>query len=239
MKKSTVSLCSFVFSLMLVANAEAIGFVQVNAAVPQTPQSGVSVTYLSAQTAGNLNVVVVGWNDSTAAVTSVSDTRGNVYQLVVGPTLLAGVASQSIYYAKNIAGAAAAGNSVTVNFSVAARFADIRILEYSGLDRSSPVDVVKTATGTNSTSSSGAVATSNANDLLFAANLVQTGTRAAGTGFSSRIITSPDGDIAEDRIVSAVGSYSATAPLTSAGAWIMQMVAFRAPSALQIGRAHV
>ena len=128
-----------------------------------------------------------------------------------------------------------------MNFSVAARYPDIRILEYSGLDRINPVDVVKTATGTNATSNSGAVTTTNANDLLFAANLVQTSTRAAGTGFTSRIITSPDGDIAEDRIVSAVGSYSATAPLTSAGAWIMQMVAFKAaPNApdLTITKTH-
>ena len=38
----------------------------------------------------------------------------------------------------------------------------------------------------------------------------------------------PDGDIAEDRVVTAVGSYSASAPLSSAGPWVMQMVAFRA-----------
>ena len=48
-----------------------------------------------------------------------------------------------------------------------------------------------------------------------------------GTGFTSRVITTPDGDIAEDRIVMVVGSYSASAPMTS-GTWVMQMVAFRA-----------
>ncbi|HEV2194387.1 MAG TPA: hypothetical protein VGR55_02340, partial [Candidatus Acidoferrum sp.] len=48
-----------------------------------------------------------------------------------------------------------------------------------------------------------------------------------GTGYTSRVITSPDGDILEDQIVKATGSYSATAPISS-GAWIMQMVAFRA-----------
>ena len=42
------------------------------------------------------------------------------------------------------------------------------------------------------------------------------------------MITVPDGDIAEDRIVTAVGSYSASATLSGAGAWIMQMVAFKA-----------
>ena len=37
-----------------------------------------------------------------------------------------------------------------------------------------------------------------------------------------------DGDILEDRYVTAVGSYSATAPLNQGAAWIMQMVALRA-----------
>ena len=56
-----------------------IGFVQVNAATPQTASASVSVTYPAAQTAGNLNVVAVGWNDTTSTVSSVTDSRGNTY----------------------------------------------------------------------------------------------------------------------------------------------------------------
>src|SRR5262245_28587886 len=41
-------------------------YVQGSYAVPQTPQSTVNVTFSGAQTAGNLNVVVVGWSDTTA-----------------------------------------------------------------------------------------------------------------------------------------------------------------------------
>src|SRR5262249_6931360 len=48
----------------------AIAFVQANSAVPQTPQTAVNVTYVNAQGAGNLNVVIVGWNDTTAKVSS-------------------------------------------------------------------------------------------------------------------------------------------------------------------------
>src|SRR5208283_4707100 len=51
-----------------------------------------------------------------------------------------------------------------------------------------------------------------------------------GSGFTQRLLTSPDGDIAEDEAVTATGSYSATAPLSSSGPWIMQMVAFRTPN---------
>ena len=88
-----------------------INYVQGNYATPQTPQTTVNVTFTAAQAAGDLNVVVVGWNDSTATVSSVSDSKGNVYTRAVGPTVVSGALSQSIYYAKNIASAAAGANT--------------------------------------------------------------------------------------------------------------------------------
>ena len=97
--------------LLLSRGALAIGFVQVNYADPSTPQSTLSVTFTSAQTAGDLNVVAVAWGDTTATVTSVTDSKGNVYHLAVGPTLYTGVMSGSIYYAANIAGASTSGPS--------------------------------------------------------------------------------------------------------------------------------
>jgi hypothetical protein len=100
-------------------------------------------------------------------------------------------------------------------------------LEYSGIDAVSPVDVTAGATGNSTTSSSGAVITKNAKDLLVGANLVWTSTTGPGSGLTQRLLTQ-DGDIAEDHMVTATGSYNANAPLSSAGAWVMQMVAFRA-----------
>jgi hypothetical protein len=171
--------------------------------------------------------VVVGWNDATATVSSVTDAKGNVYTLAVGPTVLSGQLSQAIYYAKNIQAAAANTNIVTVQFNVAAAYPDIRLLEFSGINAANPVDVTAAATGATATSSSGAATTTNGNDLIFGANTVSTTTSGPGPGFTSLIITSPDGDIAEEAAAFATGSYSATAPLTRAGPWVMQMVAFR------------
>jgi uncharacterized protein YciI len=207
----------------------ALTYVQGNYAAPQSPLTAVTVKYPAAQTAGHLNVVIVGWNDATAQVSSLTDSRGNVYQSAVGPTVLTGSnpVSQSIYYAKNISAASAGANTVTVKFTAAAYYPDIRILEYSGIDAVSPVDVTAGATGNSTTSSSGAVITKNAKDLLVGANLVWTSTTGPGSGLTQRLLTS-DGDIAEDRMVTATGSYNANAPLSSAGAWVMQMVAFRA-----------
>src|SRR5260370_7082671 len=204
--------------------------VQMNYATPQASVTTVSVTFTAAQSAGDLSVVVVGWNDTTEGVASVTDTKGNAYQLAVCPTALAGLLTQSIYYAKNIAAAGAGANTVTVSFTVAATFADIRILEYGGMDPASPVEVTASATGNSATSSTPALVTTNAADLLFAANIVWPNTTGPGTGWTSRVITSPDGDIAEDQAVATAGSYSVTAPLSGAGPWVMQAVAFKAAS---------
>jgi hypothetical protein len=92
--------------MFTVTTAAQISFVQVAYAVTPSATT-VPVTVTGAQAAGNLNVVVVGWNDAVRTVQSVTDSKGNVYTRAVGPTVLAGAATQSIYYAKNIAAAAA------------------------------------------------------------------------------------------------------------------------------------
>jgi hypothetical protein len=202
------------------ATAQPISFIQVAAAVPQSPVATVSVTYPDVQAAGDLNIVVVGWNNDTSTVQAVQDSAGNVYDLAIGPTTATGI-RQSIYYASNIR---SGSNTVTVIFNQPTAFPDIRVLEYRGV---SALDATAGASGNSSFSTSGTATTTSPNELIFGANTVATSTSGAGSGFTSRIITSPDGDIAEDRIVSVTGTYSAAAPLNSAGPWVMQMVTFK------------
>jgi uncharacterized membrane protein len=204
-----------------------ITYVQGNYADPQASHSSVFVPYTAAQSAGNLNLVVVAWEDSTATVRQITDSKGNTYTRAVGPTVISGVASQSIYYAKNIASAAAGSNSVTVTFSSSAKNPDVRILEYSGADTSSPIDVTAASSGNGRTCSSGSANTTNATDLILGADVALALTTGPGTGFTKRVLTSPQGNIVEDQSVTATGAYSATAPLMPTGRWIMQMVAVR------------
>src|SRR6266481_1471294 len=147
-----------------------ISFVQQNYAVPQTPQSSVSATFAAAQLAGDTNIVAIGWSDSTSSVTAVTDTKGNIYTSAVGPTRLAGVQSQAIYVAKNVVAAAPGTNAVSVSFNNAVPFADVRILEYGGLDVVSPLDGTTGSSGNSTTSISGAVTTGGGYDLIFGAN---------------------------------------------------------------------
>src|SRR5215472_8246609 len=207
------------------SSTAAIGFVQVAAATPTSAQV-LSVTFPGAQTAGNLNIVVVGWADTTSTVSSVVDSQGNAYSRAVGPTSGNGV-QQSIYYAKNIV---AGGNTVTVTFNKVASYPDVRILEYDGLDANGPLDATAGAVGNSSSASSGPATTTSSNELIFGAGTTAGGFSGPGAGFTVRLITS-DVDIAEDKVVSTNGSYSAVAPLDGA-AWVMQMATFKAASVL-------
>jgi len=200
-----------------------INFVQVAAATPPTPQTSVMVTYPQPQVQGDLNIVVVGWNDTVATVQSVTDSLGNSYTLALAPT--AGTAlTQSIYYAPIVL---SGSNTVTVTFSQAATLPDVRVLEYSGLSATGPLDVTAGTSGSGTLASSGSATTNFASELIFGADTSSVATQGPGQGFTSRIVTS-DGNLAEDEIVSVTGSYAATAPLTTSGPWVMQMVTFKA-----------
>ncbi len=213
----------------LAAVAAPPAFVQVNAATPQTNQSSVAVAYTSAQVAGDTNILAIGWNNATSNITSVTDSAGNAYQVAV-PTARGSGLSQAIYYATNIKAAGAGANTVTVTFNTATPFIDIRALEYSGLDPVNPFDVGASASGNSTAANSGSVTTSAASELIFAAGMTAGVFSAAGTNFTNRIITAQDGDIAEDRLVTTAGSYTATASLSSA-TWLMQVATFKAAGA--------
>src|ERR1700756_2532935 len=58
----------------------AVAYIQGNSVTPGT-QSTVTTTFSSAQTASDLNIVFIGWEDTTSQVSSVTDTSGNVYVL--------------------------------------------------------------------------------------------------------------------------------------------------------------
>ena len=206
-----------------------IAFVQGAYTDPLTVQSSVAVTFASPQAAGDLNIVAIGWSGSTDSVVSISDTSGNTYAVAASPVVLTGSRSQVMYYAKNIAGASADANTVTVTFSAAVDSADVRILEYSGIDPNNPLDISVGAAGTGSALDSGTATTSSANELLVTANDVEHSIASAGSSYTQRLSTL-DGDDTEDQIVASAGNYNGTAAQYGSGDWIMQLAAFRAAS---------
>ena len=220
---------TFMSLLLPVLAAGQASFVQVNS----NPNlfvytNSVDVPFAAAQAAGNLNVVVVGWNDTSSTIATVADSNGNTYALAAGtvstplPSSFQAGVSQAIYYAKNIN---AGANTVTVTFNQNTAVQSIRIAEYSGLDPANPLDTSVGSSGSSSPADSGAVTTNSANDLILGAGTITTAFMDSGPGFVKELLNG-FGDIVEDQFVTATGSYNATATFTS-GTWVMQMVAFR------------
>src|SRR4051812_934476 len=181
-----------------------------------------SLAFSTANTGGNLIVVYLSWN-TTASVT-LSDTKGNVYAAAAPVTRWNNNTwSSQVFYAKNIA---AGTNTVRATFSSSiTAWADLYIHEYSGLDKTAPLDVSAAAIGTTAAMSSGAATTTSPSDLIFGAGSSTGTVTAAGSGFTSR--RSNFGNRTEDRIAGAAGPYSATATQSGAG-WVMHLVAFKA-----------
>jgi len=219
--------------MVVPATPAGVGFVQGNyfavqsSSAPSTMQT-VTIPYPVPQQQGGLNVIVIGWRDTKYQVQSVTDTSANTYSVAAPMLSLSGFGRQVIYYAKNIFPGSA--NSVTVTFTGAAHLPDIRISEYKSLATTTPLDVTHGSTATSGRlSDSGFATTTNAYDVLVGANLVDSSiqTTAAGANYTSQVITTPRADIYEDRLVTAIGSYNATAPTNKSGNWIAQMVAFK------------
>ena len=123
-----------------------------------------ALAFTNPNTAGNLIIVYAIWSNTGTA--TVTDSRGDAYVSAAPRTTWGSNWSSQVFVAKNIAGGA---NTVTATFATAINsFAVIYIHEYAGLDKANPVDVTKSATGSASAMSSGAVTTTNATDLIFA-----------------------------------------------------------------------
>ncbi len=213
--------------LVLETNSPAITvkpvFIQQSYATPQTSLTQVAVTLNTVQTAGNANIVAIGWDDTIASISAVNDSAGNLYQVAV-PTYRGSGMSQAIYYATGITGGS---NTVTVTFDQPATYVDLRVAEYSGLSLTSAFDAGNSAAGNGTYAGSGSVATVTTNELIFGAGYTVSGFTEPGGGFALRVITSPDLDIVEDMVAAAPGSYNATATLDS-DLWLMQAAAFKA-----------
>jgi len=183
-------------------------------------ESSVSLHYPNAQLNKSLNIVIVGWVN-THSVTSVTDATGNTYQPAGGDVTLNGM-NQALYYACGVA--ATSTNTVTVTFDSQLQ-GDVRILEYSGLRATGCFDQIAPNSGSSSPDTSGTATTTFAYELLVASNTTSKSTTGADPAFTSRGFTAFN-YVIEDRVVTSVGSYSASATQNGSGDWVMQIATF-------------
>ncbi|HEX4243670.1 MAG TPA: PASTA domain-containing protein [Steroidobacteraceae bacterium] len=192
-------------------------------------RTAATAAFTSAQTAGNLNLVFIAWQGTASNLVSLTDSAGNAYTRA--HTVNYGTTSvQMVYYARSIVGSPAGKNSVTVTFNAKVANPDLRVVEYGGIDPSRPLDAVGGLGSAAALTSSGAVATSSANDVLVASNFSQQSVTGPGTGYTLRL-KDQYAQIVEDAAAATVGKYTATAPQTKSGWYVMQLVALRAAAA--------
>ena len=185
-----------------------------------TSGSSASAAFSQVNTAGDLIVAYVVWDNLDSV--SMSDSNGNTYTAATVRQSFGDNWSAQVFYAPILAGGS---NTVTATFSTPiASFGIVYVHEYSGLAAVNPVDVSASGIGASAAMSSGAVMTTHANDLLFAAGASDNAVTKAGSGFTTRL--TGFGNLTEDRVVTTAGSYAGTAK-QNGSQWVMQLVAFR------------
>jgi hypothetical protein len=170
--------------------------------------ASVALPFKSSNTAGNCIVVAI--SNGTGSVT---DSNGNSYHKVLEYQM------GQIWYAPDIA----AGPN-TIQLQAGAGFSSLEISEYSGIDLIAPQDVSSMRMGYGTALDSGAITTHFPQELLFAladGSYVST----AGSGFTLRNVAG--GNAIADRVVTSVGTYSATFAQDPAKTWTASIVAFK------------
>jgi len=202
------------------APAVPIDIVQFNAGPLPSAATSIPVVMPNDQLAGDLNVVFIAHGDTFTGVASVSDSNGNSYKAQIMGS------HQVAYYAANIAGGP---NTVTVTFNSSTTYPDVRVLEYQGIAAANPLDDYHSTDGNGLMMTSGAVMTTHAYDLLVAGNSVGGHTSDPDPLYTQRLETNPNGNIAEDRIVTNTGTYDATAiqTATTDDSWTISLLAFK------------
>jgi hypothetical protein len=201
----------------------------VNAAA--SPGTG---TMPSAFTAGNLVVVAVVWTSSTVNIVSAVSDGVNTYTKILEKNEAGTGVSSQLWYAWNVSPASA----MSITFNATANDVSAIIREYSGIQSSAdPLDVSVGTTGSSTSPSSGATATTTiSNELVVGAfsdglGATQTYTVGSGYGNLTTIANSGSWDVAlEDKNVTATGAQTATLTLGTTVGWAAIVATFKAKS---------
>ena len=193
-----------------------ITFVQVDSATPQTNQSTVAVTYAArAGGGGHQHPGDRLEQRRRRTITSVVDTAGNTYRLSGAQGVGERPRARPIWYAEQHQGGRGGcqhGDGDVERIDTVRGHPGDGVPTVSIQPTPSTSALLRPATARSA--NSGAVTTTAANELIVGAGMTGVRFSGPGTGFTLRAITE-DADIAEDRIVTTAGSYSASATLRS------------------------
>ena len=203
----------------------AIAFVQVKGTSQGAGGTSIAAAFTTNNVAGNAIIVVALWLFAGNHTATIADSLGNTYSTAVAKYGNGDANSFSqIWFASNIASGA---NTVTVTFSGNNAESYLIVSEYSGLATAGMFDVQSSNQAAGTALDSLSATTTQADELIFGAggNEVSVVTITPGTNFTLRL---QQGQLfSEDRIVTAIASYNATATQDNTNFWQMAMATFK------------
>jgi hypothetical protein len=212
----------------------AISLIQ-KATFSRQPTSGGTVTLTLPQATGAGHALIVGVSFWPLDISSVTDSSGDTFTRGLATSIFHNVPGSgfynNFYYAKSMAGGA---TSLTLNFSGGSTYLLVAVAEVAGLDAVAPLDQSgfhESLTATTAWSSA-AVTTTAANEYLFSWAATEASNPSCSSPASGWSIESQINDLngatvcLVDRIVSATGSYQASATASSAQNYAMEIVTF-------------
>ena len=212
-------------------------YVQSHSVGSATGNASIADTFTTANnTAGNLIVALVAWDNAGTDAVTCTDDNGDTFATALVKIDVAHSQDTAVCYAANVHGGTKA--TVTATFGASSIDRGIILSEYSGVAASNAlaydVSASNTATATTSTDgvTSSAATTTQNGDLIFGGMQDdQAGaTVSAGTGFTARVNTTIGGGdqfVTEDMVQSTAGSQASTFTTNLADSDTAWMVAFK------------
>jgi hypothetical protein len=185
--------------------------------------SSISQSFASPSTTGNLIVVHLSWDGSNRHVKTVTDTKGNNYNRINGPTDWHTNYRSELWYAYDITGGGAAITVTATLNNNSTTFMQIYASEFSGISISDPLDQKSVTTGSTAAVSSGAVTTSANGELVYGVAIGASGLITKGGGFNS--VSTANQNVVEMKLSGSAGSYNASFSSAS-GDWVAETATF-------------
>lgn len=187
------------------------------------------VAYDSDVAAGSTLFAMISFNPALeVAVTGITDTRGNTWVADMTVTTGGGERTLARWRAAN---PTAGPNTITIAVSGTLDTQRVWVGEYSGVATASPLDRTASATGSSTTPSSGATATTTqANELVLGAFV---------TVFAGYVFTGPGGawtdrsEVADERlnvieqIATSTDTFTATGTYATSADWVATVITYR------------
>lgn len=204
------------------ANSAYVGSSTLSLSVPLNATSG--------------NLLVVSCSAAQTQATTVTDTAGNTFVAAVSVTSGPAPAGQwgpsftGLWYAKNISGSSS--DVITCNYGGQAD-QGIVALQYSGIDKTSPLDATASGTGTGTDFATSPFSTTSASEVIVASGMNTAGSGSPfmpGAGFTMQQQTYTY-YIVEDQITtSMLNNVTATMTQPASSAWTIVAASFKAGS---------